>query len=238
MESNSEKVIDFYNNFAERQKKHGINERHFSILKRTINYGLKSNHNVLEIGCGIGTLSSLIIKYLKMGHLRCIDISPENIKIAREQLINFKNIEIIQADATQFLDENKYDVIILPDVIEHIPIEYHNKMFKNLSIMLKNNGFIFIHIPNPIYLEWCHNNKPELLQIIDQPIFTNILLDNILPCGLVISKLETYSIWVKDGDYQYIVLRKKGNEDFSQLVKKKITITNKFIYKIKQLGKR
>ena len=58
-------------------------------------------------------------------------------------------------------------------------------------------------------------NKKELLQIIDQPIYTSELVKSVYPNGLYIDELRTYSIWVKDCDYQYIVLRKNGWQDFS-----------------------
>jgi len=120
----------------------------------------------------------------------------------------------------------------LPDVIEHISVEFHARMFKNIDKMLKQDGFVFINIPNPEYLAWCHQNRREILQIIDQPIYTEILLQNIQETNLVITYLETYSIWVEKGDYQYIVLRKKNN-DFSKYIEKKVGVFDKIKYKLR-----
>ena len=59
-----EQVKEYYDTFKEHQKKLGINIRHRTILKNLKNAGLKPNSNVLEIGCGIGTVSHLILKQI------------------------------------------------------------------------------------------------------------------------------------------------------------------------------
>lgn len=226
-----EDVVDFYNHYVERQKRHGINERHVSILKKVREHGLKPFHNILEIGCGIGTETKLLSTFLKQGKIYACDISPENIKTARETMAGLSNITFEVQDATNFVLEVQFDAIIMPDVIEHIPLNYHSRMFQNIDKMLKPDGFVFIHIPNPAYLAWCHENRKEILQIIDQPIYTDLLLQNLRETNLGITFLETYSIWVAKGDYQYIVLRKKNN-DFSEYVEKKINFWQKVKYKL------
>lgn len=230
-DSSKNAVIDYYNRYVERQAKCGINERHASILEKAIEAGLETSHDVLEIGCGIGTQTELLVKYLKNGSIYSCDISPESIKTAKINLSHFNNLTLEVQDATDFCLSKQFDAIIMPDVIEHISLELHARMFQNMDKMLKPDGFIFIHIPNPEYLEWCLENRREILQIIDQPIYTNLLLQNLEGTDLVITHLGTYSIWVEKGDYQYIVLRRK-NADFSMYVEKKISIWKKIKYKL------
>ena len=230
---NRDNLVNYYDEYVERQKNVGVNKRHHSILNKLINAGLKNNDRVLEIGCGIGTFTGLLIDYLQNGKLVSVDIGGKNIEEAQKSLGHYKNVTFIHDDAVthEFLD-SKFEVVVLPDVLEHIPIEGHYELFRKISEILEPNGFVFIHIPNPEYLEWCHANRPDLLQIIDQPIFTNLLVESTLPHGLVIKKLETYSIWIEDGDYQYIVLHKKGHEDFSKVIEEKITLLDKIKYKL------
>jgi 2-polyprenyl-3-methyl-5-hydroxy-6-metoxy-1,4-benzoquinol methylase len=226
-----QEVIDFYHNYTKRQIEHGINERHKSIISKAVKSGMKPFHSVLEIGCGVGTETKLLGEFLNKGKLYSYDIAPENIRIAKESLSGFRNVELDVADATKLILDEVFDVIIMPDVIEHIPLELHARMFQNMSKMLKPDGFIFIHIPNPEYLAWCHENRKEILQIIDQPIYTSELLNNLQGTNLTITSLETYSIWVEKGDYQFIVLRKK-NTDFSKQVENRISIWEKIKYKL------
>ena len=50
-------IKDFYDSFAKEQVKTGINERHHLILELALTNGLKDGMRVLELGCGIGTLT-------------------------------------------------------------------------------------------------------------------------------------------------------------------------------------
>lgn len=57
--------VKYYNKLwaeLEEQNKAGINSRHRAIIKRLKKAGLKKNSTVLEIGCGIGAISGLILK--------------------------------------------------------------------------------------------------------------------------------------------------------------------------------
>lgn len=224
-------VIKYYNNFSKRQ---GLNKRHFNILRLLINSGLKTHHDILEIGCGIGTLTQLLGSHLKNGTIIAIDISPESIEIAKNSIKKLKNVELIAEDITTYdFGNRRFDVAILPDVLEHIPFELHFNLFKKISEILKNDGFVFIHIPNPHYLDWCTKHKPELLQIIDQAIFPETLIKNVSPNGFYIQELKTYSIWIKDGDYQYIILRKQIAQNFNIQISEKKSNWNKIKQKIK-----
>jgi 2-polyprenyl-3-methyl-5-hydroxy-6-metoxy-1,4-benzoquinol methylase len=211
-------VEKYYDDYADLQSRKGINHRHLSIQRWLESFGLNPKHSVLEVGCGIGTQSELILRYLsKDGRLLGADISPRSIEIAKDRLRKYSNSSFEVFDFTQNLKNEKFQVIVMPDVIEHIPINLHPHLFKNLDQMLVEDGFILIHIPDPNYLEWCIQNTPEILQIIDQPIHTSILSKNLLDTELYISFLQSYSIYQKDCDYQVIVLKKKpkGSYDSS-----------------------
>ncbi len=224
IENQQKKIEEYYDQLIDRQKQFGINDRHLSILDKSVKSGLLPTHSVLEIGCGIGTFSEILAEYVKEGNILSLDISEESVKVAQE-VVKKKGIAFVHADATDYDFKGKqFDFIILPDVVEHIPKELHKKLFSKLAEVLKKNGVVFIHIPNPFYLEWCHQVRPETLQVIDQPIFTEMVLDAIYDTALVIVELKNYSIWVEDSDYQYIVLRRKDSFDFSREINKKPTL--------------
>lgn len=229
-------IENYYDEYVEFQKNVGVNQRHYSILDKLNLAGLNENDTVLEIGCGIGTFSGLLSNKLSKGKLVSMDISSASIKFANETS-TFKNTTFIHADAANYdYSTLKFDVIVFPDVIEHIPIELHSQLFKKMSEILKPNGYMFIHIPNPYYLEWCHKNRPDLLQVIDQPITTDLIISNTYPHGLHITELKSYPIWVKDNDYQYIILKKNNYQDFSKNIEIKPTFIEKVKYKLN--GKR
>jgi trans-aconitate 2-methyltransferase len=231
-------VVEFYDNFSSRQSWAGINNRHLSIQFHLEKAGLKKNHKVLEVGCGIGTVSHLILRTLSgNGTLHAIDISPKSIALAKELNARYSNAIFEVLDLTKETIDDKFDIVVLPDVIEHIPFELYSSLFSNLSALLKDNGFIFIHIPHPNYLEWLIRNGSKELQIIDNPVYTDKLLSIVYPLGLYVHYLKSYSVYSISDDYQIIVLKKRSAEsDFkSRNVFFESPLHNRIIKKISYL---
>jgi cyclopropane fatty-acyl-phospholipid synthase-like methyltransferase len=210
------KTQDYYDAYAARQVRVGINERHRAIQSWLKQFGLRPGHDVLELGCGVGTQTELIAADLQgSGRLLAVDLSPRSVELARARLSGRTNVEFIAGDAVELELDRMFDVIVMPDVIEHIPLERHGRLFINVRRWLKDSGFVLIHMPSPLYQEWCHRHRPDLLQIVDQAIHAKELLDNVEPSGLVLHYLNTYSIWVPEGDYQVVVLKPRVVQDFT-----------------------
>lgn len=232
MQQNKTKdIAKWYDKFSKTQENEGINLRNKKIQEWLIKFGLKEDSKVLEIGCGIGTQTELLAEYLnEKGSILSNDLSEKSIELAKKRLRSYDNVSFLSGDIVKQNIEGKFDIILLPDVLEHIPIVDHNLLFKKIRHLIKPEGFILIHIPNPNYLQWCHENTPEMLQIIDQPIHTSILVENIYPNDLYIDYLETYSIWIDNNDYQIIRLKPNisKNYKFSHTKKRILTrIKNK-----------
>lgn len=205
---NNENVIGFYDKFVEEQRQRGINDRIYSLYKRLLKQGLRSNSTVLELGCGIGVLTFLLSKKIVSGRIEAVDISPDSINFAKQKLKQ-SNIQMVAGDIVQHQTSLKnIDFITLFDVLEHIPIERHSELFKNIAAVADERTQILINIPNPDYIEYDMENQPELLQVIDQPLPLSVIFKNISQNDLVLVNLETYSIWVEN-DYQFFVIHKK-----------------------------
>jgi len=203
-------VVEFYDKFSLRQAAGGINNRHLSIAYHLTQAGLRESDAVLEVGCGVGTVSTLILRLLSAkGLLHAVDISPQSIERAKLLGVKYRNAIFEVRDLTQNQIDRKFDVIVLPDVIEHIPFDLYPIFFSNLEKMLTDSGFIFIHIPHPNYLEWLVNNKSQELQVIDQPVYTDKLLSIVYPLGFYVHQLKSYSIYAVQEDYQIVILKKK-----------------------------
>ena len=207
---------DYYDGYAARQVRVGINERHRAIQRWLKQFGLRPGMDVLEVGCGVGTQTELIAADLRdKGRLLAVDLSPRSIELARARLAGRANVEFLAADAVELDLDRAFDVIVMPDVIEHIPLVGHLRLFANVRKWLRDKGFVLIHMPNPFFLEWLHRHRPDLLQNVDQPIFTETLLANTEPNGLYVHYLNTYSIWVPEGDYQVVVLKARRAQHFN-----------------------
>jgi trans-aconitate 2-methyltransferase len=203
-----DKVVSFYDQFAEKQQKTGINSRHLSILDKVKAAGLKSNHCVLEVGCGIGTVSHLLATLVPNGEVLAVDISPESIEKAKVLWKSQANLCFEVSDMSDFDKKGKtFDFFVFPDVLEHIPVDQHFRLFHNISKHAHQESVIFIHIPSPRYLQWMIENEPEKLQVIDQPLDSGDLIKSITNAGFYLEKMETYSLFFAEKDYQYFVFR-------------------------------
>lgn len=179
-----DKVVSFYDQFAEKQAKTGINSRHLSILDKVKQAGLQGNHRILEVGCGIGTVSHLLATQVPNGKVLAVDISPESIEKAKILWKDQKNLSFEVSDMSDFDKKGEtFDFFVFPDVLEHIPVDQHFRLFQNIQKHAHADSVIFIHIPAPRYLQWMIENEPEKLQVIDQPLDSGDLIKSITSNG-------------------------------------------------------
>lgn len=203
-----DKIVSYYDQFVTEQERRGINSRHLHILDKLVSSGLKSHHRVLEIGCGIGTVSQLIARKVHKGSVLAVDISPDSIGKARTLWRDQENLSFQVSDMTDFNEPGlNFNYIVFPDVLEHIPTEQHFDLFNTVKRHAENDAVIFINIPAPRFLEWMIANEPQKLQVIDQPLDTAELVNNLGQNGFYLDKMETYSIYYEEKDYQYFVFR-------------------------------
>lgn len=227
----NEKIADWYDSYSERQYKTGTNERLISLYKRMKKWGLKADSKVLELGCGVGIFSRLLLKTVKTGKIEAVDLSPKSIEVAQKFVKN-NNIRFETADVVNYTPKiSGFDFITLMDVIEHIPLEKHPELFDNLAQLCNDKTLIIINFPNPRYIEFFQKNDPSQLQVIDQSVELPELVNIADHSGLEIVFYEKYSIWERE-DYDFLVMRKKrpfklqhlaDSRNISEKVEKKIT---------------
>ena len=144
-----DKVVRFYDQFAEKQEKTGINSRHLSILDKVKKAGLQAQHRILEVGCGIGTVSHLLATQVPQGEVLAVDISPESIEKARVLWKKQGNLKFDVSDMSDFnLPGKTFDFFVFPDVLEHIPDD--TKAMKELYRVLKPGGMAILQIPQDL----------------------------------------------------------------------------------------
>jgi trans-aconitate 2-methyltransferase len=229
-----EEIGKWYDDFAKHQVRTSVNLRHYRIMEFLKGAGLKRDSKILEIGCGIGTLTGLLLKYVKKGKVVAADISPESVTIAKERLSGMPNISFLVTDMTDFHYPEDFDFIVLPDVLEHIPVRRHMSLFHTLASHMHDSSVILIHIPHPQALDYIRENSPDKLQIIDQSVSADTLLKNAYNAGLVLVSYISYPLFNRTNDYVVITFRKKGSVNMSQLPRSHI-IYRKFISRIRFL---
>ena len=218
----SEQIGKWYDGFAGRQVKTSVNLRHYKIMEFLVSAGLSRKDRVLEIGCGIGTLTGLLVRYLKKGEIVAVDISPESVEIARKRLSRASNVRFMVSDMTDFNHTEVFDFIILPDVLEHIPVDQHSRLFRTLADHMHDNSVILIHIPHPRALDYIRATNPGQMQIIDQSVEADTLLGDAYANGLTLISYNSYSLFDREHDYAVISFRKKNAVTLSPLPKRAI----------------
>lgn len=116
------------------------------------------NKRVLEIGCGEGQKTHLIAKYAS--EVMAIDISEENIKIARDKYIQDTKIYFEVADASNLrFDDKSFDVVITTDSFHEINPEIQSRVLYELTRI--SDVIIFIE-PD------CISVTNELFKVFDE----------------------------------------------------------------------
>ncbi|MBX3008254.1 MAG: class I SAM-dependent methyltransferase [Melioribacteraceae bacterium] len=99
---------------------------------------------ILEIGCAEGGLLKVLSE--KGANVTGIEISKPRVDLALEKNPSLNIIlgDITATDLPHKLNK-KFDLIVMREVIEHI--HKKDETFRNISILLKKDGFLFISFP-------------------------------------------------------------------------------------------
>lgn len=97
---------------------------------------------ILEIGCGIGTLTKFILKKRKVS---CIDLVPEYVEIVKKRLGLEKVVVGDITDLNTFWHGELYDTIVCLNVLEHIVED--ELALKNMYSILKKHGRLTLSVP-------------------------------------------------------------------------------------------
>jgi len=114
--------------------------------KETIVKEVRSNSNVLDVGCGVGAFGQWLIKNRKC-KVSGLEFHPSAVKEAKKRLTDVKQVDLNDIDQLKkVLGSNRYDYITLIDVLEHClhPVE----VLKTLGGNLNKSGEILISLPN------------------------------------------------------------------------------------------
>ncbi len=104
----------------------------------------------LDFGCGTGSSVKYIKKYLPNASVYGVDVSKEEIRVAKENSKNLKNVTFAHFDGLNIPFNVKFDIIFVANVFHHIRRDKHNKTLKNIYDKLTDNGILFIFELNPL----------------------------------------------------------------------------------------
>jgi len=108
---------------------------------------LSKKSSILEIGSGTGELLS-ILNSKDLVSIDIIDNDQEVLSYCKNKYRIRSAILARSLDMSKFLTQNKYDLIVLTQVFEHIPKSSYQNWIKSLYKSLSPSGHIIITVPN------------------------------------------------------------------------------------------
>jgi ubiquinone/menaquinone biosynthesis C-methylase UbiE len=112
-------------------------------------FGLKGSENILDFGCGGGTGSKCLLKYLNAkGHVTCIDTSKYWMEKTKKRLSKYPNVECKLGDIRDLpIPDYSFDVITVIHVMHDIDRSNRQSTVNILSKKLNKEGSLFIREP-------------------------------------------------------------------------------------------
>lgn len=112
-------------------------------------YSNLQGKRILDIGCGNGVYSIEMAKYASS--VIGIDINPDAIRqaLSNKESQHVDNINFYCSDVGEFEHKEKFDIITMIEVLEHIPDD--KEMLLYLRRFLKDDGELILFVPNKLY---------------------------------------------------------------------------------------
>jgi cyclopropane-fatty-acyl-phospholipid synthase len=107
---------------------------------------LMNGQDVLELGCGWGSLSLFMAAEFPQSNFTVVSNSRTQKIYIDEQakLRNLTNVNVVTADMNTFTIDKKFDRVVSVEMFEHM--RNYEKLMKKISSFLKENGKLFVHI--------------------------------------------------------------------------------------------
>lgn len=211
-------VREYYDNFLGYLKKdrERENPRHI-YLKNRLTQLIKKGDRVLDLGCGIGITTEHIYS-LGVSKVVGVDLSPNLINYARETV---KGPEFLVGDITNIELNEKFDIITMCDVMEHVPYEKYEDLFAIIKKHLNPLGNVYISIPDSNYMNFIQKYRPDLMQVIDNSIPYERISELCNLYGLTIRFYNVYSIFTGNEYNEYLLCDKENFQSpWKSLLKK------------------
>jgi 2-polyprenyl-3-methyl-5-hydroxy-6-metoxy-1,4-benzoquinol methylase len=150
-----------------------------------------SNYNILDLGCGRGWLTNLLSKY---GNIVGIEPVKPVLDYAKKM---FPHLEFICGTTKDLIKDNssfnKYNLIVVSEVIEHIPDSSKEEFIEDISKLLNEKGFLILTTPRKEVQEvWNKYMNPN--QPIEDWIMEKDLEELIVQKSFLKHKIERFSI--------------------------------------------
>lgn len=178
-------------------------ERQRAIVTAAIPRGAR---RVLILGCGSGDLARHIASRIaRSARVVATDVSDAAVALAR-RLHPHGRVEYRVLDALRDAIEDEFDVVILPDIYEHIPLEMRRVLHERLARAMAARAMCILTLPSPGH----QRHLRELgtgLQIIDEVVTLDDLRTMAADLGGEVTYFSLIHVW-RLNDYVHAVIER------------------------------
>lgn len=172
---------------------------HIRKILKEVGSGLdrKGEWKLLDAGSGFGQYDRFILSKFKNVNITSVDVKEDYLRDSEHYFSqNIKNnrIQFRQADLLAFDSEDRFDVVICIDVLEHI--EKDVRVMKNLAKVLNPGGYFLMHSPSH-YSEEDAGDEESFVDEHARPGYSKEeISDKLTEAGLDPEKVHyTYGFW-------------------------------------------
>ena len=132
----------------------GLSEAETAALELTVRRaGITDGMQVLDLGCGWGSLSLWIAEHFPNTSVMSVSNSTSQrdfiVERAKERAID--NIEVVTCDMNDFATDQRFDRVVSIEMFEHM--RNYGELFRRIDEWLLPDGRFFMHI-------FCHRSTP------------------------------------------------------------------------------
>lgn len=104
------------------------------------------NQDILELGCGWGSLTLWMAEFYPDARIVAVSNSPSQRAFieARCRERGFRNVQVITADMNEFSIDRRFDRVVSVEMFEHM--RNYQGLMERIHAWLKPDGQLFVHI--------------------------------------------------------------------------------------------
>lgn len=215
--SSHEAIERYYDGFADRLARdycYGNRrvEMQYRFLCRSIP---RSAGRVLVAGCGIGDVAARLARRSGPGSaVLGVDISSRAVELA-SRLFSHPRLSFERRDLLESPLPEPFDVIVLPDVYEHIPRDERPDLHRHLASSLRPIGRLLITCPTVWHQEHLRDQGSGL-QVVDEDVSLDDLVALARDVGGSLTGYQVLDVFHR-ADYFHAVID-RGAKPMSEIV--------------------
>jgi len=171
-----------------------------ALLETAAHAGLADGQDILELGCGWGSLSLWMAEHYPSARITAVsNAQPQRGYIEGEAARRgFRNLRVITADMNDFVIEQRFDRVVSVEMFEHMT--NWQSLLRRVHGWLRPDGRLFLHV-------FSHHSAPYLFDVADKEdwIAQHFFTGGIMPShGLIRHVADVFQVeddWRWNGEH-------------------------------------